>query len=705
MKKGRDILRLLNVRKGEEKLVTLLILYSFFMGGAIAVFYTVVASSFLVTFQGAALPQVYIVGGIFIYLLGMLIGRLQKRWSFDKLAEKMLSFLILSLVIFLGIYHFTESKWVFFVLFIWNRVFVLVNGMTFWAIVAKHFNFQQSKRLSSLINTGDVISSVVTYLAIPLLVKLVSPDSLLLVAVGFLVVCSVVIRKIHRDFVAVADDTAHGEAKRNQEEVPVGIVDPTYYKYIFLLALIPVFALFYVEYIFFTESRIVFPDKESLASFLGVFFGISAIAEFFVKTFLYNKLISKYGIKAGILILPLSLLFSFAMAAIYGLSYDTTAIFFACIALSRFFLSTIRKAISDPAYQVLYQPIPSHYRLNIQGRIEGRAKAVGGLLAGVILILLVDLAQWNVLVLSILFLAVTIGWIVVSVLGQNSYKKTVRERVFEIPVNSNAFHVVPMVYEKDEKSYDELVAQTASAKEAERIQAALGLGYSKRFGSYKHIIPLLQDECPKVRTAAIQAAGELKRQELWPYLLEQLDSDRYGSAASVALQKVGVPILKQIEKSFLSRSDTKFHQIQLLGIVEQIGGNEAIRFLRRNIDNPNRFLKEKAVEALRKLQYACNSSEQTFLLGELDDHLRTFTWLLATQFDLSDDYEEDSQMMVNLEWEKQRIIMKACTVLEIVYGSKFQVFSLLNYEGSEDVRDYLIEITDLLLPENVKNNS
>jgi AAA family ATP:ADP antiporter len=704
MKKGKDILRMLNVRKGEEKLVALLILYSFFMGGAIAIFYTVVASSFLVTFQGAALPQVYVAGGIFIYVLGMLVGRLQARWSFDKLAEQMLGFLILSLVLFLGIYHLTGSKWIFFILFIWNRVFVLVNGMTFWAIVAKHFNFQQSKRLSSLINTGDVISSVVTYLAIPLLVKLVSPDSLLLGAVGLLVVCSIVIRKIHRDFTVAEDDPDMAKAKalQSHEELPKGIVDDSYYRYIFLLALIPVFALFYVEYIFFTESRIIFPDKASLASFLGVFFGISAIAEFFVKTFLYNKLITKYGIKAGILILPLSLIFSFGMAAIYGLSYDTAAIFFACIALSRFFLSTIRKAISDPAYQVLYQPIPSQFRLNIQGRIEGRAKSIGGLLAGIVLLFLVDLANLNVLVLSILFLLVTIAWVIVSLLGQNSYKKTVRERVFEIPTDTKIHQVVPMVYQQEDKSYEELIQQTTSTKEAERIQAALGLGYSKRFGSFKHIIPLLQDECPNVRTAAIQAAGELNRKELWPYLLEQLDTDRYSSAASVALQRAGVPILKHIEKSFLSRSDTKFHQIQLLSIVEEIGGNEAIRFLRRTMDNPNRFLKEKAIESLRKLEYTCNSAEKLFLLGELDDHLRTFAWLLAAQYDLSDDYEPETQIMINLEREKQRIIMKACRVLELVYGSKFQVFSLLNYEGSEDVRDYLIEVTDLILPENVK---
>lgn len=692
---------MLNIRKGEEKLVSLLMAYSFFMGGATALFYTVVASSFLVSFDRLILPQVYIVGGIFIYLVGLGVTRLQKRMAFDKLAERMLLFLIVSIAVFLGIYHSTGNKWVFFVLFIWNRVFVLVNGVTFWAVVARLFNFQQSKRLSSLINTGEVFSSVITYLAVPALVKIVPTDALLIVAVVFLIICGVFLRKIHNNFVRpeVLNTEVKTELLEKQAEANV---DATYYRNIFLLALLPVFALFYVEYIFFTESRIIFPNKESLASFLGLFFGISAILEFFIKTFLYNRLITKFGIRLGILILPLSMVFSFTVSVVYGLGYDTAAIFFACVALSRFFMSAIRKAISEPAYQTLYQPIPAKFRLNIQGRIEGRAKAMGGLIAGALLFVLVNLSNLNALQLSALFLAIALVWALVSVLSQKSYKKMVRGKEFQFPQHKKRAAEI-LEHAPIDKPFDTLVRQVFSDQESDRVEAAVGLGKCHRFLSYKYLIPLLQDASPIVRKAAIYTAGELKRPELWPYLMEQMEIDRFYTVSFNALVKSGAPLLKYIEKSFLSSNDNRDRQLHLLKIIEEIGNADAIRFLRRNLENPNRFVKDKVLDALRNLQYNCNSTERRYLLNELDEHLKIFAWLLAAQCDLQDHYAPETQLMQNLEREKQRIILKAFTVLEVTFGNRFHAITLLKGEQATDARDYLTEITDLLLPENVKN--
>ncbi|NIJ53948.1 HEAT repeat domain-containing protein [Dyadobacter arcticus] len=693
---------MLNIRKDEEGLVALLMSYSFFMGGATALFYTVVASSFLVSFDRLIVPQVYVVGGIFIYLVGIGVTRLQKKLPFDKLAENMLIFLIVSIAAFLLTYHFTGSRWVFFVLFIWNRVFVLVNGVTFWAVVVKLFNFQQSKRLSSLINTGDVFSSVIMYLAVPALLKIFPIDFLLIIAVAFLIVCAFLLRQIHKKYVT-AEHSVNEAGRTSSEQAPENAVNRTYYRNIFLLALLPVFALFYVEYIFFTESRNIFPNKESLASFLGVFFGICAILEFFIKTFLYNKLISKYGLRIGLLALPISLVFSFAVSVIYGLGYDTAAIFFACVALSRFFMSAIRKAISEPAYQVLYQPIQARFRLNIQGRIEGRAKAMGGLTAGLLLFVLVNLAHLEALPLSILFLIVAVGWALVAFMGQNSYKKMVREKVFRFPAKPSKTDLYAPHYQPGEKTFDELVNQIFSQNEAERIEATIGLGASNRFSSYKYLIPLLQDSSIEVRSAAIYTAGELRRPELWPYLMEQLDADRYYSITFEALSKSGIPLLKYIEKSFISNSENRYRQLHLLKIVQNIGGEEAVRFLRRNLEHPNRFVKDKVVAALKNLSYCCNSTERIYLLNELDEHLRTFAWLLAVQYDVTDDYGPETQLILNLEREKERIILKAFAVLEVVYGSRFRVVRLLKGDQATDARDYLTEIADLLLPENVKN--
>jgi len=699
------ILKFLKVKKGEEKIVFLLICYSFFMGGSMAVFYTVVVSSFLIKFDSAALPQAYIAGGILIYAMGLLITRLQKKITSELLGEGILGVLVVSIIALLAIYHFTGNKWVFFALFIWNRFFVLVNGVTFWAVVAKLFNFQQSKRLSSLINLGEVISSVIAYLSMPLIIKRVNPDSLLIVVILLLVFCGGIIRLINNRYIRTAPVSDPVLLSKTEEASVVNQtekIDSSYYRNIFILALLPVFALFYVEYIFFSESRIIFPNKQSLASFLAIFFGICSIVEFFIKTFLYNRLITKYGMRAGIIILPVTLTFSFVLAVLYGLSYDTTAIFFACIVLARFFLSAIRKAISDPVYQMLYQPVPASFRFEVQGRIEGRAKSIGGLIAGVFLLALNEISAINDLTLSAIFLAVTIFWIFVAVKGKDAYKQIVRNKVFIWPTKKVNEVIVPE-FSNNHPNYEDVLNLAVSSSESDKLQAAYSLGNSSRFLSYKHLIPLLQDTNPKVREAAIIASGELKRQELWPYLFEQLDEDRYYTMAASSLIKGGPPVLKQIEKFFLSGCESKLHQIKQLGIVEGIGGADAIKFLRKNMTNPNRYIKEKVIKSLRNLGYTSTVTEQTYLLQELDEYMSIYSWVLSVQEDLSAEYEEDSELMIVLEREKEQIILKAFTILEVVYGSKFNVIALLNGEQEEEVRDYLIEISDLLLPEDVKN--
>ena len=91
------------------------------------------------------------------------------------------------------------------------------------------------------------------------------------------------------------------------------------------------------------------------------------------------------------------------------------------------------------------------------------------------------------------------------------------------------------------------------------------------------------------------------------------------------------------------------------------------------------------------------------MLNELDEHLRIFAWLLSAQHDLMDAYEPETQLMMNTEREKLRIMRKAFIVLEAVYGSRFHAVTLLKSDQSTDARDYLTEICDLLLPENIKN--
>ena len=76
------ILKALNIRKGEETAISLLLLYSFIMGSVIAFFYTSATSMFVVNFESSFLPYAYIGGGIMSYLVWLLYARIERFVSF-----------------------------------------------------------------------------------------------------------------------------------------------------------------------------------------------------------------------------------------------------------------------------------------------------------------------------------------------------------------------------------------------------------------------------------------------------------------------------------------------------------------------------------------------------------------------------------------------------------------------------------------------
>ena len=80
-----SLIKIFNLEKGEEKIVLLIIIYSFFMGAAIAYFVSSATSLFLSLFNRQILPVAFIASGLIVYLIGIVFSKLQKSLRFSKL--------------------------------------------------------------------------------------------------------------------------------------------------------------------------------------------------------------------------------------------------------------------------------------------------------------------------------------------------------------------------------------------------------------------------------------------------------------------------------------------------------------------------------------------------------------------------------------------------------------------------------------------
>ncbi|WP_201981921.1 HEAT repeat domain-containing protein [Hymenobacter rubidus] len=709
--------KLLNLQPGEERTVLLFSLYSLLMGAAVAVFYTCTTSLFLTNFDREQLPLAFVAGGAFIYALGLSVQYLQRRLSFVQVNAGLVLFMLLTVGGLLLLSTVVHSKWLYFVLFLWNRGFVFINGIVFWATLSRVFNFEQSKRLFSFIGLGDVVSSIISYLSVPLLLKLFSPDRLLGVAFLFLLLCAGLMAYIRRRYRAVL--MAEQVAPKAATPPPIAgklakSMGRSYYSLLFLLALLPVFGLVYVEFMFSVLSKEVYPNKASLASFLGLFFGICAVIELFIKTFLYNRLISTYSIRIGIVLLPILLIFSYVLAALYGTAYGVTPLFFAYIALSRFFLSSIRRSISEPAFQVLFQPIPPAERTLLQSRIEGSPKALGTLLTGLLLLGLAAIGLNTMVELSYIFIAVLVFWAISSFRIQGEYRVMLGEAIGRSAAyihnlskgqSATALEAAaPQAAVLTKQSLDELGQLVGSEVAADRCRAAVGLGNSGRFYAYQYLLTLLDDPDPEVRTAAIRAAGQLRKPELWPRLFQYLGTERYQAAATAALLEIGEPVIPALTKLFNQGDLPRERQADIVQLVNQIGGEGGLRFLRASINHPVQMVRDKVFIGLTRLHHRATVTERPHLLRQLDEQVELLVWLAATRLDLQD-YPRYSLMKQALTQEKQHVVPKVFNLLSVLYGNnQFDVISELITQKNDEIQGFLLELLSTILPTEVKDN-
>jgi len=425
--------KVFNLKKGEEKVVMLLTGYSFFMGLAYAYFYTASTSLFIGKFEIGMLPYAYMGQGVVSYFVWLLFKRLQKYIPFSKVFIAGGIFLFVSVVALSLEYIHNESKFSAYALFVWYNIFLLLNGIGFWGIAAKIFNLSQAKRLFGLIGSGEILARVISFLSVPLLLKSIKTSDLFYLSMGGLVVCLILMPIITRHLKGQINVAKPKTVANDQQAKDSGsIFKNRYFLFIFILALFPLFATFYVDFIFLGQVKLQFVNAKVISGFISIFMGSMSVAEFILKTFVSGRVMTKYGLLLSLLLLPVLLAFSTTLAAVLGTFYGTVGLFFSFIILSRLFVRVVRTLFFDPSFQILYQPVPLEHRLGLQSKVEGVSKSIGFIFAGAMLLLLARAKFLDVVMYNYIFLIIIAAWIWVSYQLFHEYKHLLKSAVSKL---------------------------------------------------------------------------------------------------------------------------------------------------------------------------------------------------------------------------------------------------------------------------------
>jgi len=744
--------KIFNIKKDEAKPTLLLMIFSFFIGLSLSFYFTASNAIFLKHFTSRMIPLSYVASGVIVYTAWWILSHLDRKLSLPRQLIIKLFFVFITVsTISIGVWVF-DTPVLAFIMFTWFRVLVFITLVTFWGLAGKLFDIRQGKRIFGLIGIGEVISTIIGYFSIPLLLHFFKTPDLLFLASGSLLLCLVVVFIILRTF---PDQLAAARPAGNRAAIKVrsewnywNLLKKPYFLLISLMALLPIFSYLFVIFLFLAQTKTEFANNpEAVARFVGIFLGFVAILELILKLF-SGRFLNKFGLKPSLLSLPIILLLSISLAAIFGSLYGPVGMFFAFIALAWLFDRSIRSAVYEPSFQLLYQPVPNDQRLAFQNQIEGIPKALGIVITGAVILLFSTIHSFSLVHYSWVFAIVLIFWIWIAFKMYEEYRNMLKSKLSEIKTDEtdeqdpmvslirqiiskaapdkiqkvvDFFETVePASLKKardnfmadsvspgnktaeEEYTFEQMVDMARSDLAEERLWAAHHLGTSGRYNTYKLLINLIKDPDPGVRRAAIISSGKIRRVELWPFIIENLIIPEYSHAAGIALRIIGEPILQDLDRFFEKINAHKQIQLKIIQIFEAIRGEKSIKFLREKMYHPDSDIRFQVLISLSNLEYHATVTEIAFIKQIIEDSVESMVWVMASLSDLSE-YNEGlslrEALLLEMEEKKEQIFL----LLSLLYESKTIRHIRENIESPDtNAKIYALEISEMTISDDIK---
>ncbi|HXD10221.1 MAG TPA: Npt1/Npt2 family nucleotide transporter, partial [Anaerolineales bacterium] len=329
------------------------------------------------------LPYMYIGLGITSMLTSFVItvalGRIPKSVLYTAIPV-----LIAALLLGARFALLTRLLWLYPLLWLGKEVLNSLINLVIWGVAGVVCDTRQAKRLFPLFNASRILGQVVGGFATGALVNIIGTENLLIVWAGSLILSFLFSRALLAQ--QPIPSAPQRKSKRNQptlaQEMQRGF---QYVRGSSLMTWIAISTIFF-SLLFFSIalpfSRAAteqYPNEDALAAFLGLFNGLSTAAAFLTSLFLANRLFARFGIMLCILAFPVIYLIGFGSLALLPL--------FTVIVGFRFVQMLWLSGVADPAWQTMFNVVPTDKRDQVRTFIGGVPEQAGTFIAGGILII------------------------------------------------------------------------------------------------------------------------------------------------------------------------------------------------------------------------------------------------------------------------------------------------------------------------------
>lgn len=413
----------------------------FFMGVFIAT-YQVTADSLFLNRMGEQLNKAFLMAGAFGILSTALFSFFQNWIKFTTLALVSVIFIFAFTLASYLLLHFGNPLWhnyYIFAMYCMTGPMTAVLLLSFWGIFGRLFNFRQSKRIIGWIDTGQLIAAIAaTLIIIPFTSHLVSDTSnyLLLCCVSIFIV-SILLISISSSFSLAKNDPAEfGPLVRKATSVNKLFTD----KYILSMSLfliISMVTLMFSQYAFQELVHEQYPNERDLTTFNSFFTGAVYGLSLIMQTFINHRIISNYGLRISLFLLPL-VVGVFALGAVvvgnvFGFSKELSSTgflyFFLFVALSRLFNWTLRDSLENPVFKLFFIPLDNRYKFSIQSKVEGLVNESARFLAGILIFSFAFIPGFEILHISVLILVLVVAYFFIINNLYQGYRNKIRQKL------------------------------------------------------------------------------------------------------------------------------------------------------------------------------------------------------------------------------------------------------------------------------------
>jgi len=437
-----------NLKDDEIKKLTLLFVFSFFLGLFIAFYFVPANSEFVQYFGYKELPFAYILSGVVGYLASSLYSIIQKKrkskflfisalliiLSIAATSRLLLLFLDLNSSYVTDVQFEFIKKWLSFFVFIWAWPLISLVATITGGLSLRLLNLMQVKKYYGVINIGGVSAAILGYFTIPLILKIITHHYDLIFIGSFAIIAAILlIFKIYKLF--PDKDLLTDSAEAQKQSFTENFKDFFKNKFIltiFVSASLSIIAIYIADYGFLVtikNQNEIFKTQEDISFFMAIVFGGLKIGEFLISL-ISGRILGKGGLRVGLILLPISItvfvVLSYLSVSFFGVQ---SIAFLAFITLTKSSERIFRRGIDDPSFNVLYQTLPEHKKLYMQTRV-GVVQQISIAIAGVVLLVIGEILTNNngfqLQTYSLYVLPILLFWLFIATRLYKAYKDQIK---------------------------------------------------------------------------------------------------------------------------------------------------------------------------------------------------------------------------------------------------------------------------------------